>query len=192
MIWFSSDWHLGHSNIAGPLVSNWKDGYRDFESVDAMNKAITQTINKYVKWDDVLYFLGDLCFGGHKKTPSYRATINCQTIHVCRGNHDGRIDDYKDCFSSIQDTLFLNFDGTMLFLSHYAHRVWLGSHKGVIHLYGHSHNSIPELGRSMDVGIDSAYWMTGEYRPFSLDEIKKIMVNREPHKIDHHGKDTNI
>lgn len=195
--YFSSDWHLGHSNIAGPKCSNWKDGFRDFDSVEEMNQEIIKTINKYVKWDDELYFLGDFCFGGHKNTPNYRDQINCQTIHVIRGNHDGKIDLYKDKFTSIQDVLTLDIDGKgnpkrTIFMSHYAHRIWLGSHKGVIHLYGHSHNSIPDFGKSMDIGMDVAKWLTGEYKPFSLDEILKIMDTKSTTFIDHHQSDTNM
>lgn len=194
MIWFSSDFHFAHTNIAGPSVSQWKDGYRDFESLHDMNKTLTQTINKYVKHDDVLYFLGDFCFGGHRNTPTYRHSIVCQTIHVCRGNHDKHIDKYSELFTSINDTIFLRTPDTPIpgiFMSHYAHKVWPEHHRGSVCLYGHSHNSIPELGRSMDVGVDSAYWMTGEYRPFSLQEVVDIMKIREPHKIDHHDKNTN-
>jgi calcineurin-like phosphoesterase family protein len=75
MIYFSSDFHFGHQNIAGPKVSNWTKGFRDFDSVHEMNKTLTQTINKYVKPDDILYFLGDFAFGGHINIPSYRHSL---------------------------------------------------------------------------------------------------------------------
>lgn len=192
MIWFSSDWHLGHTNIAGPKVSNWKEGYRDFESVHEMNKTITKTINKYVKPDDTLYFLGDFCFGGHQNTPMYRSMIDCQEIHACKGNHDGHIYKYKELFSSIRDVMTLEVGKRILFLSHYSHRIWLGSHKGVIHLYGHSHDSIPDYGKSMDVGVDVAYRLFGEYRPFSLEEILAIMDKKELSLPDHYTTKTNM
>ncbi len=190
MIWFTSDTHFGHTNIAGAKCSKWKGGYRDFDSVEEMN--IVKTINKYVKWDDVLYHLGDFCFGGHRNTPRWRERLNVNTIHLTRGNHDGHIDLYKDCFTSIQDVLTIS-EGipNTIFMSHYSHRVWLGSHKGNIHLYGHSHGSIPDYGRSMDCGIDVAKKMFGEYRPFSIDEIMKIMRNKEEAFPDHHSKETN-
>jgi len=194
MIWFSSDFHFGHSNIAGPKVSQWSNGYRDFESVEEMNKTLIQTINKYVKYNDILYFLGDFCFGGHKNTPSYRNSLNCQTIHVCRGNHDGHIDKYASCFSSINDVMWYREKRSNypIFMSHYSHRVWEGSHKSFIHLYGHSHDTIPDWGKSMDVGVDSAYRLVGEYRPFSIDEIVEIMDKREVVHPDHHGENTNV
>lgn len=193
MIWFSSDFHYGHSNITGPKVSNWKSGYRDFDSVHEMNKCLTQTINKYVKQDDILYFLGDFAFGGHTNIPSYRYSLTCQTIHLVRGNHDTHIDKYKDMFASINDVMWCKErKDRPIFLSHYSHRVWHGSHKGYLHLYGHSHNSIPDHGKSMDVGVDSAYKRTGEYRPFSIDEVINIMDKRSVALIDHHGVETNV
>ncbi len=192
MIWFSSDFHFGHTNIAGPLVSKWKNGFRDFESVHEMNKTLTETINKYVKQDDTLYFLGDFCFGGHTKTPMYRYSLQCKTIHALRGNHDGNIDLYKEHFTSINDVLSVDCSGGPIFLSHYSHRVWNGSHKGRIHLYGHSHDSIPDHGKSMDVGVDTAYRLFGEYRPFSLSEILTIMERKDIAFVDHHHLSTNI
>lgn len=187
MIYFSSDFHFGHTNIAGPKVSNWKDGYRDFDSIHEMNKTITQTLNKYVKEDDILYFLGDFCFGGHQNTPAYRHSIICQNIHLCRGNHDKHIDKYKNLFTSINDVMWcLDTKNKPIFMSHYSHRVWEGNHKGNIHLYGHSHDSIPDHGKSMDVGIDVAYRLFGEYKPFSLEEIIKIMDKKQIEVLDHH------
>lgn len=193
MIWFSSDWHLNHLNIAGKEVSQWEEGYRDFSSVEEMNETIIKTINKYVKPNDILYFLGDFCFKDHRDTPKWRSRINCQDIRVCRGNHDHHIDKYRSSFSNIQDVQW--FKGSkdhQIFMSHYSHRVWEGSHKGYIHLYGHSHDTIKDYGRSMDVGVDVAYRLTGEYRPFSLDEIIQIMEKRDPFMADHHTEETNV
>lgn len=197
MIYFSSDWHFLHKNISGPKRSQWSSGYRNFEDEYIMTDVIINTINKYVKYDDVLYFLGDFAFKDHKKIPELRDRIVCQTIHVIRGNHDGHINEYKDKFTSIQDVLTLDIDGKgnpkkTIFMSHYSHRTWQGSHKGIIHLYGHSHNTIPDYGKSMDVGVDVAYKLFGEYRPFSLDEIVQIMSKRDVAFVDHHNLKTNI
>jgi calcineurin-like phosphoesterase family protein len=197
-IWFTSDTHFSHTNIAGPKVSSWKSGYRNFNSVHEMNLALVNGINKYVKEDDILYHLGDWSFGGAQNIFKFRNQIVCKNIHLILGNHDEDIEDkvikYHDTsfnpvelFSSIQDVLTLQLGKTKIFLSHYSHRVWLGSHKGVIHLYGHSHGSIPDYGKSMDVGVDVAYKMFGEYRPFNIGDITNIMSKREVEKIDHHG-----
>ena len=199
-IWFTSDTHFGHTNIAGSKISNWSSGYRDFNSVHEMNMALVDGINKYVKEDDILYHLGDWSFGGVQNIFQFRNYIICKNIHLVLGNHDQHIIDkeikYHDTtfnpielFSSVQDVLTLDIGKTKIFLSHYSHRVWLGSHKGVIHLYGHSHGSIPDYGKSMDVGVDVAFKKFGEYRPFNIGDITNIMSKRNIEKIDHHGED---
>jgi len=199
-IWITSDTHFGHTNIAGPKISNWTSGYRDFNSVHEMNMALVDGINKYVKEDDILYHLGDWSFGGVHNILQFRNYIVCKNVHLILGNHDQHIVDkeikYHDTsfnpieiFSSVQDVLTLDIGKTKLFLSHYSHRVWLGSHKGVIHLYGHSHGSIPDYGKSMDVGVDVAFKKFGEYRPFNIGDITNIMSKRTIEKIDHHGED---
>ena len=199
-IWLTSDSHFGHTNIAGPKISNWSSGYRDFNSVHEMNMALVNGINKYVKEDDILYHLGDWSFGGVHNILQFRNLIICKNVHLILGNHDQHIVDKEikyhetsfnpiELFSSVQDVLTLDIGKTKLFLSHYSHRVWLGSHKGVIHLYGHSHGSIPDYGKSMDVGVDVAFKKFGEYRPFNIGDITNIMSKRTIEKIDHHGED---
>lgn len=174
-IWISSDFHFGHRNIAGPKISRWSSGYRNFESVHEMNKTITENINKWVSKDDILYFLGDWCMGGHEKTGVYRDLINCKTIHFVRGNHDGKIDLYKNSFTSLNHKLEIQLGGFNFYMSHYPNDNWFGKDSGVIHLFGHCHNTYEAVGKSMDVGIDAAYARFGEYRPFSLKETLDLM-----------------
>jgi len=195
MLWFSSDWHLGHSNIAGPKVSKWPSGYRNFETVKEMDETIINTMNKYLQYGDTLYFLGDFCLSPqHRK--GYRSRILVETIHFIKGNHDKHIERYagegegklyKPTFSSIQNVVKITNEGTTIFMSHYGHRVWPHSHRGCIHLYGHSHSNLPDLGKSMDVGVDNAYKLFGEWRPFNFDEIVALMSKKELYLPDHHG-----
>ena len=55
-------------------------------------------------------------------------------------------------------------------------------------LYGHSHDSLEyeAWGKSMDVGVDAAFRILGQYRPFSYEEIKAIMDKRDIKVLDHH------
>lgn len=94
----------------------------------------------------------------------------------------------------------------IIILSHYAMRVWNQSHRGAWMLYGHSHGALDFIEHSsknsqqvneyyskyktMDVGLENAFNLLGEYRPFSFDEIKEIMDKREILFIDHHEKTT--
>lgn len=231
-IWFTSDTHFHHRNIAGPKVSKWGGGYRNFEDEFEMNKHIVKMFNKYVKEEDTLYHLGDWSFGGVDKIYEFRKQLRCNNIHLLYGNHDEKIKDNKelpncwwvtteeqvkytdgsysrdiqennlflsdvethrsahakDCFTTVGDVLEVKHGKHTFFMSHYSHRVWLGSHKGVIHLFGHSHSTLDDKpwGKSMDVGIDSAKKLLGEYRPFSIEEVINIMDKVDIKIIDSH------
>ena len=107
---------------------------------------------------------------------------------------DGEYPNYvkaRRLFSSISHYKEIKTSAGIIVLSHYGHRVWHGSHKGWIHLYGHSHGSLPMYGKSMDVGVDSAKILLGDYRPFYLSEIVQIMRNRSVDFPDHHSSETN-
>jgi calcineurin-like phosphoesterase family protein len=186
-IWFTSDTHYGHTNIAGPEVSRWEKGYRNFENVWQMNDTLIKNINGCVKENDILYFLGDWSFGGVHNIYHFRNHILCKNIHFILGNHDKYIvnRDFKfyetsfnpfDLFLSVQDVLRTRIGKhNHFFLSHYSHQVWPSSHKGTMHLFGHSHGNIKPIGRSMDVGIDTH----PEFRPYHLGEVLEILTNKE-------------
>jgi len=189
-VYFSSDWHLSHTNIAGPKVSNWEKGYRIFESVHEMNRTIIEAVNNKVGQEDTLFYLGDFYFGDKSKMKNIRNMIYCQNIIFIMGNHD-KENEINKIFPSVYDICEFNsikFANTHYFLSHYAHRIWPRSHHGSVHLYAHSHNSLEfeTWGKSMDIGIDSAYSLFGEFRPFAEEEVIKIINQREIKKLDHH------
>lgn len=190
MIWFTSDLHLGHRNIAGPKVSNWKDGYRDFDQANQMDAKLIGNINDLVQPEDTLYFLGDFCLSKDKKDiRAYRDRIACQDIEFIFGNHD-KPKEIRAVFPKAEWYMEIEENNTRICMFHYAARVWNKSHRGSIFLYGHSHSNLEyeEWGRSIDVGIDNAYRLFGEYRPFALAEIYSIMSKRQPKYIDHHGQ----
>jgi len=227
MQWFTSDLHFFQRNIV-KSISSWEhadpDTLRDFTDEIDMNKHIITKINDNVAPNDELYILGDVSFHSDVDvTLNELFKIKCQNVHLVLGNHDERLmrDPEKLWyrFKSIEfyKELRLKYplDGTdpnrdpwqgraHIILSHYAMRVWHGSHRGSIMLYGHSHGSLDQLThsdrlansinsyylskRTMDVGIDNIKAITGEYRPISLDEIITIMDNRQVIYIDHHEK----
>jgi calcineurin-like phosphoesterase family protein len=58
-----------------------------------------------------------------------------------------------------------------VWISYYAHRVWPGMHRGHLHLYGHSHGSLPGTRTSLDVGVDCWDWA-----PVRLSDILKRLA----------------
>lgn len=203
--WLTSDTHYGHTNIVEG-VSQWIDKgvCRKFKTLEEHNEELIAGINKYVDHDDTLYHMGDWSFGGFQNIWEFYKRINCNNIHLILGNHDHHIANNKhlgpfegyaqDLFKSVSRVLYKTMGGEDFVLCHYAMRTWDKAHKGSIMLYGHSHGSLPDYKtpdskdayKTMDVGIDVAYQMFGEYRPFHLDEILKIMKNRVNLSVDHH------
>jgi calcineurin-like phosphoesterase family protein len=211
-IWFTSDTHFSHKNIVRRL-SEWKNrdgsvsaGTRDFDTLEEHDATIVKNINDNVGENDILYHLGDWSFGGIDKIAEFRSQLNCKRIHLIYGNHDHNIkqnDKLQKIFESVQHVKEKKLGGEMMFLSHYPHRVWPNGHKGVIHLYGHCHGSLPDYCKikygnhvytikdkykCMDVGLDT----DKEFRPYHIDEILHIMNGRILCDVDHHDpKDPN-
>lgn len=189
MIWFTSDTHFGHKNIAGPKVTNWESEYRDFETLDDMDQELLSQINKYVHQQDILFHIGDFCFSSKPKF--YRDRIMCNHVYLITGNHDRPVN-YRGLFEEIVDYKEITHSKQLFCLFHYAMRVWNRSHYGSIHLHGHSHNSIDNnWGKSMDVGVDAIYALKGEYRPISIGEVMKIMEKRKIKNVDYHDRSRN-
>lgn len=196
MIWFSSDSHFTHANII-------KYCNRPFAHVDEMDAHLISKINEYVKPGDTLYHLGDFAFNRRSLDVYYniRKQIKCKTIHFVFGNHDDTLEQKRDhlekIFASYPEYLKeIDANHQRIVCCHYSLAVWNKSHKGAWNLYGHSHaeaedylNKAFPSRRAMDVGVDNAYKLLGEYRPFSFDEIKAIMDKRAGCAIDHHTQD---
>lgn len=198
---FTADTHYGHVNIASKNGSQWKSGWRGFKDVDDMNNHLVKQINLTVGPDDTLYHIGDWSFGGIDNIWKFRSQIVCNNIHLILGNHDHHIEGNKilpgiatnaqDMFSSVSHYKEISIGNNIYVLSHYPMAVWHGNGKNWRHLHGHCHGSFKSIGLSMDVGVDVAAYMTGDYRPFSEDEIEDCMHLKTPKLLDHHGPSTN-
>lgn len=192
---FSSDWHLDHANIL-------KYDKRPFKDVGEMNAVILDNTSNRLTKGDNFYYLGDFAMTrsahsmeGHMKALAYTGA----NLNFIRGNHDKRdtIKLYEKYGSYLGEQRKIKVpdqsltDGYQeIVLNHYAMRVWDKSHHGVWSLYGHSHDGLERevWGKSMDVGVPSAYRILKEYTIFSYEEIRDIMNRRQIKVIDHHGK----
>jgi calcineurin-like phosphoesterase family protein len=165
---------------------------RNFPNMQEMNEALVNGINQTVGQDDVLFCLGDWSFGGIESVEDFRSRLNCSHIYFILGNHDHHIENesknLQQLFVSVSHYKEIRVGEELLVLSHYSHRTWNHSQNGAWHLYGHSHSNLEEMpnGKSMDVGIDNAFKLLGEYRPFSFKEILSYLDKREIVFLDHH------
>jgi calcineurin-like phosphoesterase family protein len=202
-IFITSDLHGSHALIA--VYTNRseffsKDDLNSFgkfknhtladECGRKMTAHLIEAWNSVVKDGDDVYHLGDFAFGynGVKKLIQNLKG----NLHFISGNHDKDLrkylDDFPDCAIRLAPQSEIVINGQMIVLSHYAMRTWNKSHHGSWHLYGHSHSTLPDdpNSLSMDVGVDNAKKLLGEYRPFSFEEISYLMRKKKFVPIDHH------
>lgn len=166
-VWFSSDWHKGHANIVRG-VSQWEDKSpcRNFDTLEEHDEALINNINKVCKKGDIIYFIGDLAFGGKQNIYEIWKRLECKNIHLLLGNHDhhirknalviddkGREIPCQSLFLSVNDILQKKIGSERFVMSHYSMRTWDNGHHGSIMLYGHSHGSLPEYGVELLVDI---------------------------------------
>lgn len=186
MYFFTSDTHFGHKNII-------KFSNRNFQTIEEMDTALIKNWNAIVSPNDYVYHLGDFAFCSIERVESILSQLNGNKQFIF-GNHDKVIRSNsqrlldKRLFMSTNNALEIYWNKTMFYLHHYGCRVWNKSHYGSIHLYGHSHGSLPPHGKSVDVGVDAPF-ITGkpEYRPYSAEEIIRYMNTRQIAKEDYHG-----
>ncbi len=175
-VWFTSDTHFGHANIIGYSE-------RPFANVREMDDALVQRWNAVVAPGDTVWHLGDFVFRNSVPAERYLARLNGEK-HLVWGNHDRPDVRTLAGWASSQAYAEITVEGTRLVLFHYAMRVWNRSHHGAVHLYGHSHNSLPGDNQCCDVGVDNP--MCG-YRPVSLAEIARFLAGQpERIPVDHH------
>lgn len=172
MIYFTSDTHFGHSKVID--FCN-----RPFSSVEEMDETLIQNWNKTVGKKDTIYHLGDFSF----KPEKYVSRLN-GTIILIMGGHD-RINKVKNLFSDVFQSKTIKYNKNIIVLSHFCYRVWDRSHYNSWHLYGHSHGSLPPIGKSMDVGVDC-----NNFTPVLINQIETIMEGK-PDNPNYVGKKQN-
>lgn len=115
-VYVTSDTHYGHTNII-------KYCNRPFQNAEEMDEILIQNLNKNVAVDDVLYHLGDFCFGDYNAIINYRNRIKCKNIHLIVGNHDRMIWSKRfqlaNIFNSIEEFKMIEVDSWPILLNHY-------------------------------------------------------------------------
>ncbi len=174
-IWISGDTHFGDAHALTLFE-------RPFADVSTMDAHFLEALNRQIGKRDVLIHIGDFCGpmpDGQDAQIEYarkiRQQIRCKKIHLIRGNHDPKSEQFASLFDSVKDQMNFRREigNERVIVSHYPLRAWRGQLGGALHLYGHTHGALEEVGRSMDVGVDC--W---KYAPLQLDHALSILVAR--------------
>lgn len=174
-VFVTADTHFGQANANSSYD-------RPFKDADSMDSAYVDAINTTLGPDDLLLHLGD--FVGDldsrkkkvQKASRIRERLVPERIVLVRGNHDPTHRDFDRLFTSVHDLLSFRWPagGPRVICCHYPLRGWRGNRKGSVHLYGHAHGRLEEIGRATDVGVDC--WND---HPVLIDDLVASLRTRE-------------
>ena len=176
----TSDTHFGHEK-ACELFD------RQYSDLASMEAALISNFNSNMGPDDTLYHLGD--FVGEMPTANMKITkakdireqLHVGKIILIRGNHDPCKKKYDGIFNEVHEMYSCKGwknGKERITLCHYPMRVWRGNRTGSIHMHGHAHGRLEEMGKSTDVGVDC--W---ESTPIEIDHVIEMLNRRDPHLI---------
>lgn len=173
-LFFTSDHHFGHANII-------RFCNRPFQSVEEMNEVMIRKWNEKISKGDDVYHLGDFALNSAEELTEILDQLN-GNIHLIVGNHEASALNKRKRFAWVKEYYELKVkdpecsNGVQrIILFHYAMRTWRGASRGNWHLYGHSHNTLPDWEDSLcfDIGVDAH-----DFYPLSYDEVKAIMKTK--------------
>lgn len=136
-IWLISDTHLNHNK---DFI--WKA--RGFNSVEEMNDTIIKQWNQLVKYDDIVYHLGDFIMGNLQDGIKLIEQLNGK-IRLAIGNHDtdARLEAFKN-LHNIDDIQFgyrIKQNKKAFLLTHYPQLVDNYGSGKTYSIHGHTHSS---------------------------------------------------
>lgn len=180
-VFFTSDTHFGHSNII-------KYCQRPFNSAEHMDEVLISNWNEVVSPQDIVFHLGDFCFGSDKEWIKILQRLN-GTKYLILGNHDikkiANSSQIQDYFADINMQMRVVVDKQKILLNHYPFLCFEGGYQNVWQLFGHVHSSKHSTGldkerlvhlfpTQYDVGVDN-----NNYRPVSFSQVSQIITEQQ-------------
>lgn len=164
MWWFWADPHLDHDNII-------KHCNRPYKNVQEMNEAMIDNYNAVVRGSDNVVIAGDLTLWHKRDLVEWKFISRLKGNKIfLKGNHDYWLGKGKGRY-----IYHRTIENQKIAVCHYPLRSWNGSTHGSWNLHGHSHGMLLPLRNQLDIGVDNAFLLLGEYRPFSFDEVKQFI-----------------
>lgn len=167
-LFFTSDSHFGHKNIL-----KFEPYHRPFKTIEEMNETLIDNHNKVVGRNDVVWHLGDFCFG--KDNVHIAGRLNGHKKLVL-GNHDAyQSAEYLKYFVKLYGCTFIH----QFMLSHVPIRMTDDTMYGNIH--GHLHSKTVKKmkmvsGKMINTEIDDPRYICVSVEqtnltPINYDEI---------------------
>lgn len=182
MQYFIADPHLGDYDKKSRVVG------RPFGSQLEMTRhIIDRTNSKVPAKNSRLYIMGDYA---ETRLGFWRQQIMCKDVWLILGNHDASEDKLKRVFGQYKVKWLheTKINRVRCILFHYPIAYWNLSHRNSMHLYGHMHANREETldaafpdRRSLDVSVDNAKKLLGDYEPFSEEEVWNLIGEKAGH-----------
>lgn len=189
-VFFTSDSHFNHERII-PMTN------RPFANAKEMDKTMIENWNKVVGKNDIVFHLGDFCFGGPPKWREILEQLN-GNIYLILGNHDWK-NLKANCypyFTDIQQQMRIQIDDWVLYLNHFPYLCYDGTWnlgRKVGQVFGHVHSCTDCKGQDMprmqylfptqyDVGVDN-----NNFTPISWKEVKQIFETNIAKALENNG-----
>ena len=171
---FTSDWHLWHTNII-------KYANRPFKDSEEMNKVILDNFFETVDSGDTVYFLGDFAFSNKERLAEIIDVLtkinDYVTFHFILGNHDYKIRElFEQHCASVSTLKVVEVNDQKITLCHFPMHSFSGSHHNNWQLYGHHHSDTNKeiLGKRYNVCLEA-----NDYKPILFEKLQEIMQKRE-------------
>ena len=151
-----------------------------------MDRVILGYWKELLQKGDRLYFCGDLALHKRVVVLALDSIPKGVQVYFVFGNHDYRFRRIIDVHPRVVwsgDLREVKIDEQRIMLCHWAMRSWAASHHGSWQLHGHSHNMLHPWERQLDVGVDSAKALVGEYRPLTFEEVRRFILQGENPKV---------
>ena len=172
---FIADTHFGHENIL-------EECRRQFGSIDEMDSAIIENINRKMSKKDVLYIVGDFAFRSKRSPSEYLEAIKPQKVLIL-GNHDRdwlrhmSDEEINRYFLGVYQQYSFKKNGIELHLNHFPQLAWNRSHYFAqsFSVCGHIHDAressvaarlFPLVSCQFNAGVD-----INNFEPVAFDEL---------------------
>ena len=137
---YIADTHFGHSNCL-------RFDARPFKTIEEHDMALITNWNAVVFQDDHVYVIGDFAYRNARSVSFYTSKLHGH-IHLIRGNHDNRSDQYESCFESVDDILKIRDElygePVEVIMCHYWIPFLRELRRGAYMLHGHTHRGSDE------------------------------------------------
>jgi calcineurin-like phosphoesterase family protein len=156
-----------------------------------MDEQLIANWNSKITNNDIVFHLGDAFLSNAALIKDVLHRLNGKQINIIWGNHCNGfkqfckgISNYPELNNKIKvlgDYAEINVNNQEIVLCHFPMLIWNKKHYGSWMISSHSHYNLPAtrkeancIGKIVDCGVDG-----NNYFPYSFDEIKQIMDNKD-------------